>query len=52
MWDDIADTADRYLEDPTAHVRHRHFLGPIVLDQQHFEAGASIRVLSSTASSV
>ena len=28
-----------YLDDPDAHVRHRHFLGPIVLDQQHFEPG-------------
>jgi hypothetical protein len=39
MWDDISDTANRYLADPTAHVRQRHFLGPIVLDQQHVEAG-------------
>lgn len=34
LWDDIADTATRYLEDPEAHARHRHFLGPIVLSQQ------------------
>lgn len=34
LWDDIADTADRYLDDPEAHLRHRHFLGPIVLSQQ------------------
>src|SRR5438128_2640220 len=39
LWEDIADAADRYLADPDAHVRHRHFLGPIVLDQQHFEPG-------------
>lgn len=39
LWDDIADTADRYLDNPEAHVRHRHFLGPIVLDQEHSEAG-------------
>jgi hypothetical protein len=39
MWDDIADTANRYLSDPAAHGRHRHFLGPIVLDQQHFDPG-------------
>jgi hypothetical protein len=39
LWEDIADTVDRYLADPDAHVRHRHFLGPIVLDQQHFEPG-------------
>lgn len=40
LWDDIADTADRYLEDPEAHVWHRHFLGPIVLSQEHSDAGA------------
>lgn len=40
MWDDIADTVNRYLADPEAHVRHRHFLGPIVLEQQHSEPGA------------
>jgi hypothetical protein len=34
LWDDIADTANRYLDDPEAHLRHRHFLGPIVLSQQ------------------
>jgi hypothetical protein len=34
LWDDIADTATRYLDDPEAHIRHRHFLGPIVLSQQ------------------
>jgi hypothetical protein len=39
LWDDIADTAERYITDPTAQVPSRHFLGPIVLDQQHFEAG-------------
>jgi hypothetical protein len=37
MWDDIADTADRYLADPDAHVQNRHFLGPIVLHQEHSE---------------
>jgi hypothetical protein len=39
LWDDIADTAERYIADPTAHVPSRHFLGPIVLDQQYFETG-------------
>src|SRR5438034_5294580 len=39
LWEDIADTAERYIADPTAHVRQRHFLGPIVLDQQPVEAG-------------
>jgi Protein of unknown function DUF262/Protein of unknown function (DUF1524) len=39
MWDDIADTADRYLADPEAHVHNRHFLGPIVLDQEHSDPG-------------
>lgn len=40
LWDDIADTADRHLDDPEAHVWHRHFLGPIVLGQEHSDAGA------------
>ncbi len=39
LWDDIADTADRHLDDPEAHVWHRHFLGPIVLSQEHSDAG-------------
>jgi hypothetical protein len=39
LWEDIADTAERYISDPTAHVRQRHFLGPIVLDQQPVEPG-------------
>lgn len=39
LWEDIADTASRYLADPDARVRQRHFLGPIVLEQQHFDAG-------------
>ncbi len=39
LWDDIADTAERYIADPTAHIRYRHFLGPIVIDQQPVEAG-------------
>src|SRR4051794_38150026 len=39
LWDDIADIADRYLADPESHVRHRHFLGPIVLSQVHSEPG-------------
>jgi hypothetical protein len=39
LWDDIADTTDRYLANPEAHIRNRHFLGPIVLDQEHFEPG-------------
>lgn len=39
LWDDVADTADRYLDDPEAHVRHRHFLGPIVLSQEHSPVG-------------
>ena len=39
LWDDIADTAERYVADPTVHVPYRHFLGPIVLDQQHSETG-------------
>jgi hypothetical protein len=39
MWDDIADTADRYMAEPDAHVQNRHFLGPIVLDQEHSEPG-------------
>jgi hypothetical protein len=34
LWEDIADTAGAYLDDPAAHVPYRHFLGPIVLDQQ------------------
>lgn len=34
LWDDIADTATRYLDDPEAHANHRHFLGPIVLSQR------------------
>ncbi|HEV7678915.1 MAG TPA: DUF262 domain-containing protein [Candidatus Dormibacteraeota bacterium] len=37
LWDDIADTANRYMEDPKA--QSRHFLGPIVLSQERFEAG-------------
>lgn len=40
LWDDIADTANRYLDDPEAHVRHRHFLGPIVLSQEHSPVGS------------
>lgn len=39
LWEDIADTAERYIADPAAHVRQRHFLGPIVLDQQPVEPG-------------
>jgi uncharacterized protein with ParB-like and HNH nuclease domain len=39
LWDDIADTAERYVADPTAHVPIKHFLGPIVLDQQYSETG-------------
>ena len=39
LWEDIADTAGRYIVEPTAHVRQRHFLGPIVLDQQPVEPG-------------
>ena len=39
LWDDISDTANRYLADPDAHVRNRHFLGPIVLDQEHSDPG-------------
>lgn len=39
LWDDIADIAERYVADPTAHVPTKHFLGPIVLDQQYFETG-------------
>jgi hypothetical protein len=39
LWDDIADTAERYVANPTAHVPTKHFLGPIVLDQQYFETG-------------
>lgn len=37
MWDDISDTADRYINDPAAQIRH--FLGPIVLEEQHFPVG-------------
>ncbi len=37
LWDDIADIANRYLEDPKGNVRH--FLGPIVLSQIHSEPG-------------
>ena len=37
MWDDIADIADRFIADPAAQTRH--FLGPIVLEEQHFEVG-------------
>lgn len=40
LWDDIADTARRHLDAPEAHVWHRHFLGPIVLSQEHSDAGA------------
>lgn len=39
MWDDIGDTADRHLEQTSGEIQQRHFLGPIVLDQQHFDAG-------------
>jgi hypothetical protein len=39
LWDDIADTAERYIANPTEGRAHRHFLGPIVLEQQHFEPG-------------
>jgi len=39
LWDDIADTAGRYLDNPEAHVRHRHFLGPIVLSQERSAVG-------------
>jgi hypothetical protein len=39
LWEDIADTAGRYIADPAAQVRQRHFLGPIVLDQQPVEPG-------------
>ena len=39
MWDDIADTASRYLDEPGVQSPQKHFLGPIVLDQQHFEPG-------------
>jgi hypothetical protein len=39
LWDDIADTADRYLADPEAQDPQRHFLGPIVLDQDHSDPG-------------
>lgn len=39
LWDDVADTVNRYLDDPDAKVAQRHFLGPIVLSQEHFEAG-------------
>lgn len=39
MWDDIADTAERYLAAPEAHLRQKHFLGPIVLEQQHYDPG-------------
>ncbi|MEO6795904.1 MAG: DUF262 domain-containing protein, partial [Candidatus Dormibacter sp.] len=34
FWDDITDTANRHLDDPEAKVPQRHFLGPIVLEQQ------------------
>lgn len=39
MWEDIEDTADHYLEEPAAHVQYRHFLGPVVLNQQYIEPG-------------
>ena len=39
LWDDIADTADRYLATPDGQLRQRHFLGPIVLSQVHSEPG-------------
>ncbi|WP_433803396.1 DUF262 domain-containing protein [Actinomycetospora sp. CA-084318] len=39
LWDDVSDIATRYLRDPGASTHDRHFLGPIVLEQQHYEPG-------------
>jgi len=39
LWDDIADTVNRYLDDPEAKTPQRHFLGPIVLNQEPSAAG-------------
>lgn len=45
LWDDIADTVDRFLAEPEANQTQRHFLGPIVLSQEHSDAGAVDRRL-------
>jgi hypothetical protein len=45
LWDDIADVAQRYLDDPSADPPQKHFLGPIVLDQQPSEVGGIDRRL-------
>lgn len=39
LWDDIADIAERHLDDPTADLPLKHFLGPVVLDQQRTVLG-------------
>ena len=39
LWDDIADTTSRHLDSPEAHLRQRHFLGPIVLSQERSAVG-------------
>jgi hypothetical protein len=45
LWDDIAEVAQHHLEDPGADPPQRHFLGPIVLDQQPFAVGGVDRRL-------
>jgi hypothetical protein len=37
LWGDIEETTNRYLSEPESHVRH--FLGPIVLSQEHSNPG-------------
>lgn len=39
LWDDITDIAARHFEDPEADPPLKHFLGPIVLDQQRYALG-------------
>ncbi len=39
LWDDITDVAGRHLEHPAADPPLKHFLGPIVLDQQRNALG-------------
>jgi uncharacterized protein with ParB-like and HNH nuclease domain len=52
LWDDIADTAERYIADPTAHVPNRHFLGPSCSISSISRPAVLTSAWSSTASSV
>ncbi len=45
LWDDIVDVAERHLDDPHPAQPQKHFLGPIVLDQQPSEVGGVDRRL-------